>query len=123
MPALVECIPNFSEGRDPAVLDRIVAAIAAVPGLTVLDREMDQSHHRAVLTFVGEPEAVLEGAFAGARMAVQLIDLNRHQGEHPRMGAVDVIPFVPIRGATTEECVALAKRLAERLAQAHGLPV
>lgn len=123
MPAIVECIPNFSEGRDPAVLDRIVAAISAVPGLTFLDREMDQNHHRAVLTFVGEPEAVLEGAFAGAQAAVQLIDLNRHKGEHPRMGAVDVIPFVPISGITMADCVALARRLGQRIGDELNLPV
>lgn len=123
MPAIVECIPNFSEGRDPAVLDRIVAAISAVPGLTFLDREMDQSHHRAVLTFVGEPDAVLEGAFAGARAAVQLIDLNRHAGEHPRMGAVDVIPFVPISGVTMADCVELARRLGRRIGDDLNVPV
>lgn len=123
MPALVECIPNFSEGRDPARLDRIVAAIAAVPGITFLDREMDPSHHRAVLTFVGEPEAVLEGAFAGAKLAVELIDLNRHQGEHPRMGAVDVIPFVPISGATMADCVELARRLGRRIGDELNMPV
>ncbi len=119
---LVECIPNFSEGRRKEVVDRIVAAIESA-GVAVLDVEMDPAHHRSVVTFVGEPEAVLEAAFRGAAEAVQLIDLNQHRGEHPRIGAVDVIPFVPLEGATMELCVDLARRLGQRLAEELNLPV
>src|SRR5512140_1257668 len=123
MPQIIECVPNFSEGRDPAVLDRIVAAITAVPGITLLDREMDASHHRAVVTFVGDAEAVVEAALRGAAEAAARIDLNRHSGEHPRMGAVDVIPFIPISGASMADCVALARRLGERIGAEIGMPV
>lgn len=123
MSQIIECVPNFSEGRDPAVLDQIVQAITAVPGVTLLDREMDTSHHRSVVTFVGDGPAVLEAAFAGAAAAAKLIDLNIHQGEHPRMGAVDVIPFIPIQGATMADCVDLARRLGERIGSELGIPV
>ena len=110
MQQIVECVPNFSEGRRQEVIDAIVAAIAAVPGTKVLDVQSDADHNRTVVTFVGEPEAALEGAFQGARQAAALIDLNVHRGEHPRMGATDVIPFIPVRGVSMDECVALARR-------------
>jgi glutamate formiminotransferase len=120
---LVECVPNFSEGRRPEVLDEIVGAMLAVPGVRLLDREMDPNHNRAVVTIVGEPEPVLEGAFRGIERAAAVIDLRSHEGEHPRMGAADVVPFVPVRGVTMEECVSLARRLGERVGRELGIPV
>ena len=122
MSRTVECVPNFSEGRRPEVIDRIVAAITSVPGVTLLDREADANHNRAVITFVCAPEAVVEAALRGAREARELIDLNVHQGEHPRMGAMDVCPIIPIEGVTVAECVALARELAQRLADELGIP-
>ncbi len=123
MQKLVECVPNFSEGRRSQVIDAIVAAVAAVPGTAVLDVQTDADHNRTVLTFVGEPAAVLEGAFEAARQAATLIDLNQHQGAHPRMGATDVVPFVPLRGVTMEECVQLARQLGQRLGEELNIPV
>ncbi len=120
---LVECVPNFSEGRDKAKIDRIVAAARAVPGVKVLDVESDPDHHRCVLSYVAPPEAALEAAFRTAAMARELIDLNGHKGEHPRMGAVDVIPFIPVGGTDMRECVGLAKRLAERIGAELNIPV
>jgi len=122
MEKIIECIPNFSEGRDEDKLNQIIAEIENA-GVELLDREMDSSHNRAVVTFVGEPEAVLEAAFRGAKKASELIDLTKHKGEHPRMGATDVIPFVPISNATTRECVELAKRLGKRIADELQIPV
>ncbi|MHB0868320.1 MAG: glutamate formimidoyltransferase [Chloroflexota bacterium] len=123
MPALVECVPNFSEGRDPAVVDRIVAAMAAVPGVRLLDRSMDAGHNRSVVTIIGSPEAVAEAAFRGVAEAARLIDLRVHEGEHPRMGAADVVPFIPIRGTTMEQCVGLARRVGERIGRELSIPV
>jgi glutamate formiminotransferase len=122
MEKIIECIPNFSEGCDEKKLNEIVAEIESA-GVELLDREMDASHNRAVVTFVGEPEAVLEAAFRGAKKAAELIDLTKHRGEHPRMGATDVIPFVPISNATTRECVELAKRLGKRIAEELKIPI
>jgi glutamate formiminotransferase/formiminotetrahydrofolate cyclodeaminase len=122
MEKIIECIPNFSEGRDEEKLNQIIGEIESA-GVDLLDREMDPSHNRAVVTFVGEPEAVLEAAFRGAKKASELIDLTKHKGEHPRMGATDVIPFVPISNATTRECVELAKRLGKRIADELQIPV
>jgi glutamate formiminotransferase len=120
---LVECVPNFSEGRRPEVIAAIRDAAGAVPGVTVLDLHADPVHNRMVLTFVGEPEAVVEAAFRSAEQAARLIDLSVHQGEHPRIGATDVIPFVPVAGTTMDECVELANRLGQRLGDELGLPV
>src|SRR5258706_9011706 len=106
---LLECVPNFSEGRRREVCDEIVAAVQAVPGARFLDLEMDPDHNRSVVTFVGGPAAVAEAAVAAARVAVARIDLNRHEGRHPRMGAVDVIPFVPVRDASMEDAVRTAR--------------
>ena len=122
MRRLVECIPNFSEGRRPEIIEKIVNDIKAVQGVTMLDSEMDADHNRAVVSFVGDPEAVLEAAFRGVRQASKLIDLTRHEGEHPRMGATDVVPFVPISGVKTDECIELAKRLAKRIADELAIP-
>jgi glutamate formiminotransferase len=120
---LVECVPNFSEGRRPEVLDAIVGAMTAVDGVRLLDSEMDADHNRAVVTIVGEPEAVLEGAFRGMAKAKDVIDLTTHEGEHPRMGATDVVPFVPVKDVTMDDCVELAKRLAERVGKELEIPV
>lgn len=120
---LVECVPNFSEGRRPEVLDEIVGAMVAVEGVRLLDREMDADHNRAVVTIIGEPEAVLEGAFRGIEKASTLIDLTKHEGEHPRMGATDVCPFVPVTGVTMDDCVGLANRLGERVGGELSIPV
>ncbi len=123
MSQLIECIPNFSEARRPEVVEAIVAAAASVPEVTILDRSSDTDHNRTVLTFVGPPAGVEEAAFRAIARAAELIDLNQHTGEHPRIGAADVVPFVPLAGVTMEECVALAERLAERVADQLGIPV
>ncbi len=123
MSRLIECVPNFSEGRDAAKVDAIVRAISSVSGVAILDREMDGDHNRSVITLAAAPEAAAEAAFRGVAKAVELIDLNVHTGGHPRLGAADVVPFVPLEGATLDECVALAKRLGERIWKELGLPV
>ncbi len=120
---LVECIPNFSEARRPEVVEAILQAIRAVPGVTVLDRHSDMDHNRTVLTYVGAPQAVEEAAFQAIATAARLIDLDQHHGEHPRLGATDVVPFVPIRGVTMQECVALAQRLGRRVGAELKIPV
>jgi len=120
---LVECVPNFSEGRDRAVVDAIAEAIGAHPGVLLLDREMDPDHHRSVLTFAAPPGNIVEAAVAGVARAAQLIDLNRHRGVHPRLGACDVLPFVPLQGVTLDECVRLAGQAAEAVWQRLGIPV
>lgn len=123
MSQLIECIPNFSEARRPEVVEAIVAAAASVSDVTILDRSSDTDHNRTVLTFAGTPAGVEEAAFRAIARAAELIDLNQHTGEHPRIGATDVVPFVPLSGVTMEECVALAERLAERVANQLGIPV
>ncbi len=120
---IVECVPNFSEGRNQETVDLIVAAITAVPGVSLLGAERDPDHNRSVVTLAGQPEAVLEGAFQGCKKAAELIDLRKHQGQHPRMGATDVIPFVPISGISMEECVALADQLGQRIGAELNIPV
>lgn len=117
---LVECVPNFSEGRDPAVVDRIRASISAY--VPVLDVNSDRDHNRSVITFAGPPAAVEHAVIDAARAAVEFIDLRRHRGVHPRIGAVDVIPFVPVSGVALEDCAAMAKRVAAALWQQLGLP-
>lgn len=123
MPQLVECVPNFSEGRDRAKIDRICHALSAVSGVTLLDRESDADHNRSVITLVGSPGAVLESAFLGAKEAASLIDLNEHHGAHPRMGATDVIPFVPVRDVGMDTCISLARQLGERIGSELSIPV
>jgi glutamate formiminotransferase len=120
---LVECVPNFSEGRRPEVLDDIVGKMTEVEGVRLLDKEMDADHNRAVVTIVGEPDAVVEAAFRGMKRASELIDLTGHEGEHPRMGATDVVPFVPVKGVTMDDCVELAKKLGERVGNELEIPV
>ncbi|MGE5483565.1 MAG: glutamate formimidoyltransferase [Ignavibacteriales bacterium] len=119
---MVECVPNFSEGRDAGVIGRIVQAMSSVPGVNVLDVAPDASHNRVVVTMLGEPEAVEEAAFRATAGAADLIDMNKHQGEHPRIGATDVIPFIPVSGVTMDECRGMARRLAERIAADLGIP-
>ena len=119
---LVECVPNFSEGRDPAKVDAIVEAMK-IPGVYLLDREMDADHNRCVITLVGDREAIQEAAIRGVGKAAELIDLNRHQGAHPRMGAADVVPFIPISGVTLEDCVAMARHVGAEIFKRHGIPV
>ncbi len=120
---LVECIPNFSEGRRPEVIEAILGAITAVDGVVLLDRHSDPDHNRTVVTFVGPPAAVEEAAFRGIAKAAELIDLNHHTGEHPRIGATDVVPFVPIRDVTMTECIEMARRLGKRVGDELGIPV
>ncbi len=120
---LIECVPNFSEGRDPAVVQSIRDAIAAVDGVVILDVSSDPSHHRTVITFVAPVETAVDAAFAGMRQAASRIDLTAHQGEHPRIGATDVVPFIPLEGATMEDCIALARSLGARVSQELGIPV
>lgn len=120
---LVECVPNFSEGRDPQVIAAIRDAIAATPGAHVLDVSSDASHNRTVITFVAELASAVPAALAAMRVARDRIDLTRHQGEHPRIGATDVVPFIPLDGATMADCIALARELGERAARELGIPV
>jgi glutamate formiminotransferase len=119
---LVECVPNFSEGRDAAKVDAIVDAMK-VSGVYLLDREMDADHNRCVITLVGEREAIQEAAIRGVGKAAELIDLTRHQGAHPRMGAADVVPFIPIEGVTLEDCVAMARHVGAEIANRFRIPV
>jgi glutamate formiminotransferase/glutamate formiminotransferase/formiminotetrahydrofolate cyclodeaminase len=120
---LVECVPNFSEGRDPARVAALEAAIASVSGAKVLHRTSDADHHRSVITFAGEAEAVLESAVRATARAAELIDLNHHRGVHPRLGALDVLPFVPLGETTLADCVALAHRAGERIWRELHIPV
>ena len=122
MERIIECVPNYSEGRNKAVIDAIVAAISEVEGVKVLDVDPGEATNRTVVTFVGAPEPVCEAAFRGARKAQELIDMRQHHGAHPRSGATDVLPLIPVAGITLEECAALAKSLAERLWKELGIP-
>ena len=120
---LVECVPNISEGRRPDVVDSIVDVLRRTGGVRLLNVQSDASHHRSVITFAGDPEACGRAAVALARRAVELIDMRRHAGAHPRLGAVDVIPFVPISGTTMEECVAIARRVGADIWETLRVPV
>lgn len=123
MSPTLECVPNFSEGRDRKVVDGLVAAMTDVPGARCLGAEMDASHNRCVITLAGEAEAMAEAAFRGAKTAIASIDLRSHKGEHKRMGAMDVCPFVPLAGATMEDAVAVAERVGKRIGEELDLPV
>src|SRR5262245_14301762 len=123
MKKIVECIPNFSEGRDREKIGLIVKTIRAVPRVAALDYSMDPDHNRSVITFAGEPDAVVEAAVRAAAVAMELINLNTQAGEHPRLGALDVLPFVPIKGVTMEECVEIARSAGERIARELGIPI
>lgn len=120
---LIECVPNFSEGRDRAVIDAIAAEISRTEGAVLLDVDPGEATNRTVVTFVGTPEAVEEAAFRAIRRAAALIDMSKHRGEHPRLGATDVCPFVPVQGATMEDCVAIARRLGKRVGDELAIPV
>jgi glutamate formiminotransferase len=119
---IVECVPNFSEGRDPLIVDRIAHAVSRAPGAVLLDKSSDPDHNRSVLTFFGSPKSIVDAAFETIREAVDLIDITRHFGVHPRLGAADVVPFVPVEHITLERCADLAAHLAERLWNELGLP-
>jgi glutamate formiminotransferase / formiminotetrahydrofolate cyclodeaminase len=123
MKRLIECVPNFSEGRDAAKVDAIVQALSRVPGVYVLDREMDADHNRCVITLAGEPEAVGEASILGAGTALDLIDMTTQTGAHPRVGATDVVPFIPIEGVTLEDCVALARRVGNEIWKRYRIPI
>jgi len=120
---IVECVPNFSEGRRREVVDAIVSAITSVSGTKLLDVETDANHHRAVVTFIGDRGAVSEAAFRGAKAAAERVNMEEHHGEHPRIGALDVLPFVPIAGVSMEACVHLARSVGRRIAEELGIPV
>ena len=120
---IVECVPNFSEGRNQTTVRALVSAVESVPGVWLLDHTMDRDHHRSVLSFAGEPDAVAEAAFRAIRVATDLIDLRKHKGVHPRVGTTDVVPFVPIQGATMQDCIHLAKRLGQRVGTELEIPV
>ncbi len=119
---IIECVPNFSEGRDPEKIRKITDAITAVKGVRLLDVDPGEATNRTVVTFVGEPEAVVEAAFQGIRRAAELIDMRTHHGAHPRMGATDVCPLIPVAGVTLEECAEMSRKLAERVADELGIP-
>jgi len=123
MTRLVECVPNVSEGRRPEVIEELIQVIATVPGVTLLDRESDPDHNRSVLTFAGEPDPVAEAAFRVVERAAKLIDLDRHTGQHPRMGATDVVPFVPVENLTLDDCVEIARRVGRRIGEELAIPV
>src|SRR5256885_3655798 len=120
---LVECVPNFSEGRNAATIEALRLALTSVPGVRLLDVQADAAHNRSGFRFVAPPDASVEAALAAMRVATERIDVSRHTGEHPRMGATDVVPFVPVRAATMHDCVALARRLAERAAAELQIPI
>ena len=123
MPKLIECVPNFSEGRRPEVIEAITDEVRKVAGVKLLDVKPDASHNRVVVTFVGEPQAVKLAAFNSCKKAAELIDMEKHHGEHPRIGATDVIPFIPVKDVTMEECVTLANELAAEIADKLAIPV
>src|SRR3954466_157935 len=120
---LVECVPNISEGRRPEIYEAVAAAAASVSGVTVLNVDPGADTNRTVITFVGEPDAVLEGAFQLVRKGVELIDMRTHRGAHPRIGAVDVVPFIPIADVTMDECVELARKVGRTIAERLNVPV
>ena len=123
MSKLVECVPNFSEGRRPEVIEAIAEEVRQVANVKLLDVKADPSHNRVVVTFVGEPQAVKQAAFNCCKKAAELIDMEKHHGEHPRIGATDVIPFIPVKNMTMEECVQLADELAQEIAEKLEIPV
>lgn len=123
MPKIVECVPNISEGRRPDVVEQVVAEVKKVKGVKLLDFSSDQDHNRSVITFAGDPDACAKAAFGLIKCAITLIDLTKHKGAHPRVGAVDVVPFVPVQGMEMDECVALARGLGKRVWEELRVPV
>lgn len=123
MARLIQCVPNFSEGRDKEKLEKILDEVRGLEDVKLLDYSMDKDHNRSVVTFIGEPEAVVEAAFKACKKAAELIDLQNHTGEHPRMGATDVIPLIPISDIDMDECVELSKELGKRIGDELGISV
>lgn len=123
MKQVVQCVPNISEGRNPEIVQAVVDAVAAVPGVQMLDWSSDADHNRSVLTFVGTADGVEQAAFTVCQKAAELIDMTAHSGEHPRMGATDVVPFIPIQGISMDDCVELANRVGKRVGEELGIPV
>ncbi|NLA27933.1 MAG: glutamate formimidoyltransferase [Firmicutes bacterium] len=123
MTKLIQCVPNFSEGRRLEIVEKIVQAITCVPSVNVLDQSSDASHNRSVITFVGPPEAVKRAAYSAVEKAAELIDMEIHRGEHPRIGAADVVPLIPVSGVTMDECVSLARELGRKIGENLGIPV
>ncbi len=123
MSKIVECVPNISEGRNTKIIEAVIDEVRAVRGVTLVDYSSDASHNRTVITFFGSVEGVKEAAVALAKKAAELIDLNKHEGEHPRMGAVDVIPFIPIKEVEMDECIAISKEVAKRVWEEASIPV
>ena len=123
MKQIIECVPNFSEGVDLNIIDQITRSIQTVEGVTLLDVDPGKATNRTVVTLVGEPEAVIEGAFRGIQKAAELIDMSKHSGEHPRMGATDVCPLIPVANISMEETAAFAKKLAKRVGEELNIPV
>ena len=123
MRRLIECVPNFSEGRDKSKVDALIGTMSKVPGVWVLDHEMDADHNRCVITLAGEPDAVAEAAILGTGKAMELIDMTAHKGAHPRVGATDVVPFIPVQGTTLEDCVALARSVGQEIWKRYRIPV
>ena len=123
MKRLIECVPNFSEGRDAAKVDTLIQTMSKVPGVWVLDHEMDADHNRCVITLAGDPDAVAEAALLGTGKAVELIDMTQHKGAHPRVGATDVVPFIPVEGFSLEDCVALARRVGNEIWKRYRIPI
>lgn len=123
MKKIVECVPNFSEGRDPGIIDAIASSIRTVKQVALLSVEPDKDYNRTVVTFVGEPQAVVEAAFLATKTAAERIDMKKHRGEHPRIGATDVVPFVPISNVTMNQCVALSRTYGERVSKDLGIPI
>ena len=122
MEKIIECVPNFSEGRNKETIKAITDAIESVKGIRLLDVDPGEATNRTVVTFVGEPDAVCEAAFRGVRRAAELIDMNLHHGAHPRMGATDVLPLIPVAGVTLEECAEMARKLAKRISDSLEIP-
>ena len=123
MARIIECVPNCSEGRNKEVIEYIADAVRAVPGVVITDYSSDESHNRSVFTIVGDPDQMAEAAFQFAKACVEKIDMTKHEGAHPRMGAVDVIPFTPVKDVAMEECIELSKKVAERIWTELGMPV
>jgi glutamate formiminotransferase / formiminotetrahydrofolate cyclodeaminase len=123
MRRLIECVPNFSEGRDKSKVDALIQTMSKVPGVWVLDHEMDADHNRCVITLAGDPDAVAEAAILGTGKAMELIDMNEHKGAHPRVGATDVVPFIPVEGVTLEDCVALARNVGQEIWRRYRIPI
>lgn len=123
MARIIQCVPNFSEGRDKGVVEKIVEEIRVVDEVKLLDYSMDKDHNRTVITFIGEPEKVIEAAFNATKVAAELIDMTSHKGEHPRMGATDVIPLIPISDVTMEECIEYSKELGKKIGEELNIPV